>query len=159
VSTLPEQVYRQFNQLLKRDMDAIGVRVVFKIATWPENLKAARAGKLQIWSLSSLGSGGDGQGMITRYYGPQAGNQNFPRFKHPRMDEIHDRMTVLPDGPERQALFVEASKIAIAYMPYKFQVHRLVADMIHANVIGYRRPAYWNGWWQYVDVSPGPSPA
>jgi len=159
VSSLPEQVYRQFNQLLKRDMDAIGLRVEFKIASWPENLKAARAGKLQIWSLSSLGSGGDGQGMITRYYGPQAGNQNLPRFKHPRMDEIHERMTVLPDGPERQALFVEASKIAIAFMPYKFQVHRLVADMMHANVIGYRRPAYWNGWWQYVDVTPGPSPA
>ncbi|MFO1267455.1 MAG: ABC transporter substrate-binding protein [Rubrivivax sp.] len=157
VSTLPEQVYRQFNQLLKRDMDAIGVRVVFKIATWPENLKAGRAGKLQIWSLSSLGSGGDGQGMITRYYGPQAGNQNFPRFKHPRMDAIHERMTVLPDGPERQALFVEACKIAIAYMPYKFQVHRLVADLMHANVVGYRRPAYWNGVWQYVDVTPGPS--
>jgi len=159
VSTLPEQVYRQFNQLLKRDMDAIGVRVNFKIASWPENLKAARAGKLQIWSLSSLGSGGDGQGMITRYYGPQAGNQNFPRFKHPRMDEIHDRMTVLPDGPERLALFAEAQKLAVAYMPYKFQVHRLVVDMMHANVVGYRRPAYWNGWWQYVDVTPGPSPA
>ncbi|MBL8288543.1 MAG: bicyclomycin resistance protein [Rubrivivax sp.] len=159
ISTLPEQVYRQFNQLLKRDMDAIGVRVVFKIATWPENLKAGRAGKLQIWSLSSLGSGGDGQGMITRYYGPQAGNQNFPRFRHPRMDAIHERMTVLPDGPERQALFAEACKIAIAYMPYKFQVHRLVADLMHASVVGYRRPAYWNGWWQYVDVTPGPSPA
>ena len=112
IATLTEQIYRQFNEMLKRDMDAIGVRITFKVAKWAEQLKAGRAGKLQIWSLSSLGSGGDGQGMITRYYGPQAGNQNFPRFKHPRMDAIHDRMTVLPDGPEREALFAEASKIA-----------------------------------------------
>jgi ABC-type transport system substrate-binding protein len=155
----PEQIYRQLNELLKRDMDAIGVRVNFRVAKWPENLKAARAGKLQIWSLSSLGSGGDGQGMITRYHGPQAGNQNFPRFKHPRMDEIHERLTVLPDGPEREALFSEAVKIAVAYMPYKFQTHRLVADMMHPQVVGFRRPAYWNGWWQYIDVTPGPSGA
>ena len=159
VATQPEQINRQLNELLRRDMDAVGIRVVFKTAKWPENLKASRAGKLQIWSLSSLGSGGDGQGMITRYYGPQAGNQNLSRFKHPRMDAIHERMTVLPDGPEREALFVEARKIAIAYMPYKLQVHRLVADMMHAQVFGYRRPAYWNGWWQYVDVLPGPSAA
>ncbi len=159
VSTQPEQINRQLNELLKRDMDAVGLRVIFKTAKWPENLKAGRAGKLQIWSLSSLGSGGDGQGMITRYFGPQAGNQNFPRFKHPEMDAIHEKMTVLPDGPERLALFAQARKIAIAYMPYKLQVHRLVADMMHANVTGYRRPAYWNGWWQYVDVAPGPSPA
>ena len=158
VATLPDQLSRQFNELLKRNMSAIGLRVAFRIAPWPETLKAGRAGKLQIWSLSSLGSGGDGQGMITRYYGPQAGNQNFPRFKHPRMDAIHDRLTVLPDGPERQALFAEARKIAIAYMPYKFQVHRLVADLMHPGVVGYRRPAYWNGWWQYVDVAPGPNP-
>jgi ABC-type transport system substrate-binding protein len=159
VSTQPEQINRQLNELLRRDTDAIGIRVVFKTAKWPENLKASRAGKLQIWSLSSLGSGGDGQGMITRYFGPQAGNQNLPRFKHPAMDAIHEKMTVLPDGPERLALFAQARKIAIAYMPYKLQVHRLVADMMHANVFGYRRPAYWNGWWQYVDVTPGPSPA
>lgn len=159
VSTQPEQINRQLNELLKRDMDAIGIRVIFKTAKWPENLKASRAGKLQVWSLSSLGSGGDGQGMITRYYGPQAGNQNLPRFKHPAMDIIHDKMTVLPDGPERLALFAEARKIAIAYMPYKLQVHRLVADMMHPNVFGYRRPAYWNGWWQFVDMLPGPSPA
>ncbi len=158
-STQPDQLSRQFNELLKRDMTAIGIRVDFRIAKWPENLKAGRAGKLQFWSLSSLGSGGDGQGMITRYHGPQAGNQNFPRFKHPDMDAIHDKLTVLPDGPERSALFARARKIAIAYMPYKFQVHRLVADMMLPSVFGYRRPAYWNGWWQYVDVVPGPSPA
>jgi ABC-type transport system substrate-binding protein len=159
VATQPEQTSRQLNELFKRDMDAIGLRVVFKTAKWPENLKASRAGKLQIWSLSSLGSGGDGQGMITRYYGPQGGNQNLPRFKLPAMDVIHDKMTVLPDGPERLALFAEARKLAIAYMPYKLQVHRLVADMMHPAVVGYRRPAYWNGWWQFVDMAPGPSPA
>jgi ABC-type transport system substrate-binding protein len=159
VATQPEQTMRQLNELFKRDMDAIGVRVVFKTAKWPENLKAARAGKLQMWSLSSLASGGDSQGMITRYYGPQGGNQNFPRFKLPELDAIHERLTVLPDGPERRALFDRAQKIAVAYMPYKLGVHRLVADLAHPHVVGYRRPLYWNGWWQWVDIARAPSPA
>lgn len=94
--------------------------------------------------------------MITRYFGPQAGNQNIARFKHPAMDAIHEKMTVLPDGPERLALFQQAKKLAVAYMPYKLHSHRLVADLMHPEVHGIRRPLFWNEWWHFVDVEPVP---
>jgi ABC-type transport system substrate-binding protein len=155
VASQPEQNDRQLKELQKRDMDAIGIRIVFKIQKWPENLKASRAGKLQMWSLAYLASGGDGQSALQRYYGPQAGNQNLARFKHPPFDALFDRITVMPDSPERLALLAEARKITIAFMPYKLGVHRLVTDMMHPQVVGYRRPAYWNGWWHFVDVAPG----
>jgi ABC-type transport system substrate-binding protein len=158
-ATQPDQQSRQLNELRKKDMDAIGIRVEFKTAKWPENLKAGRSGKLQIWALASSASGGDGQGMITRYFGPQAGNQNIARFRLPALDTIHERMTVLPDGPERLQLFEQAKKIAVAYMPYKLHTHRLVADMMHPGLTGWRRPLFWNEWWHFVDVEPGPSPA
>jgi ABC-type transport system substrate-binding protein len=109
-----------------------------------------------MWALASGASGGDGQGMITRYYGPQSGNQNISRFKFKPLDDLHDRMTVLPDGPERLKLFDEAKRIAVAYMPYKLHVHRIVADLMHAGVVGYRRPVFWNEWWHMVDVGPSP---
>ena len=156
ISTQPDGQSRQQNELWKKNMDALRLRMVFKTAKWPENLKAGRAGKLQIWALASGASGGDGQGMITRYFGPQAGNQNIARFKHPAMDAIHEKMTVLPDGPERLALFQQAKKLAVAYMPYKLHSHRLVADLMHPEVHGIRRPLFWNEWWHFVDVEPVP---
>ena len=112
-ATQPDQNSRQLIELWQKNMDAIGVKMVFKPAKWPENLKAARAGKLQMWGVGSGASGGDGQGMLTRYYGPQAGNQNLARFRLKAFDEIYDRMTVLPDGPERLALFERAKKLAV----------------------------------------------
>ncbi len=156
IATQPDQQSRRMNELWKKNMDAIGIRIEFKPAKWPENLKAGRAGKLQMWALASSASGGDGQGMITRYYGPQSGNQNIARFKFKPLDDLHDRMTVLPDGPERLKLFEEAKRIAVAYMPYKLHVHRIVADLTHAGVVGYRRPLFWNEWWHMVDVGPAP---
>ncbi len=156
IATQPDQQSRQLNELWKKNMDALGLRVVFKTAKWPENLKAGRGGKLMMWALASGASGGDGQGMITRYFGPQSGNQNIARFKLPALDAIHDKMTVLPDGPERLALFEQAKKLAVAYMPYKLHVHRLVADMMHPDLQGYRRPLFWNEWWHFVDVGPAP---
>ena len=159
IATQPDQQSRQLNELRKKDLDAVGIRAEFKTAKWPENLKAGRSGKLQIWALASGASGGDGQGMITRYFGPQAGNQNIARFRLPALDAIHERMTVLPDGRERLQLFEQAKKIAVAYMPYKLHTHRLVADMMKPGLAGWRRPLFWNEWWHFVDAEPGPGPA
>jgi ABC-type transport system substrate-binding protein len=154
MATQATQIDRQHNELWKKDLDRIGLKVVFKQQKWPENLKAARAGKLQMWGVASAASGGDGQGMLTRYFGPQAGNQNLARFKHARFDEIHEQMSSLADGPERLKLFAEAKKIAIAFAPYKLHCHRFVADMMWPGMEGYRRPVYWNEWWMHVDVDP-----
>ena len=157
-ATQPDQNSRQLTELWKKNMDAIGIRMVFKPAKWPENLKAARSGKLMMWGVGSSASGGDGQGMLTRYYGPQAGNQNLSRFRLKAFDDIHDRLTVLPDGPERLALFDQAKRLAVAYAPYKLHCHRYVADMMHPKVVGYRRPLFWNEWWHMVDADPAARP-
>jgi hypothetical protein len=61
-------------------------------------------------------------------------------------------MMVLPDGPARDALFLKAKKLAIAYMPLKDEVHRISTDLTHPWLIGYRRPLFWNDWWEYVDL-------
>jgi ABC-type transport system substrate-binding protein len=153
-ATQPDQATRALNELWQKALAGIGIRIRFKAAKWPENLKAARAGQLQMWGVASSATSSDGQAMLTRYYGPQAGQQNLPRFALPAFDALHDRLSVLPDGPEREALFLQAKRLALAYAPYKLHVHRIVADLMHPWVIGYRRPVFWNEWWHHVDIEP-----
>ncbi len=153
-ATQPDQQSRQLNELWQKNMNAVGLKIEFKPAKWPENLKAARAGKLQMWGVASSASGGDGQGILERYYGPSAGQGNLARFKLPAFDAVFDKLTELPDGPEREALFKQAKKLAVAYVPYKLHTHRFVADMTYSEVFGYRRPAYWNEWWHMIDIEP-----
>ncbi|MEP7281057.1 MAG: ABC transporter substrate-binding protein [Rubrivivax sp.] len=151
-ATQPEQIYRQYDELFRKNMEAIGIKVRFETGQWPEHLKKARAGKLQIWALGSSAAGTDGQSALYRLHGPQAGSQNLARFKLAEFDALYDRMSVLPDGPEREALFFESKKIATAYMPYKPTVHRISTDLWYPWLIGYRRPPFWNEWWHLVDV-------
>ena len=153
IATQPSQLDRQFNELWKKDMERIGLQVSFKTAKWPENLKAARAGKLQIWQLGSSAAGQDGQGSLARLYGPQSGSQNLAFFKHKEFDAIYERMQVIPDGPEREELFKKAKAISVAYMPYKTQVHRFNNDLVHGRIQGYRRPQFWQEWWHMVDAT------
>ncbi|HEX6018327.1 MAG TPA: ABC transporter substrate-binding protein [Burkholderiaceae bacterium] len=152
MASQPDDLSRKFDELWKKNLTAIGVRVVFKPAQWPENLKAARAGKIQFWQLGSSAAGPDGQGALARLYGPQSASQNLARFRNDEFDRIYERMLVIPDGPERDALFRKAKEIAVAYMPYKHTAHRMEADMLHGWVEGYRRPLFWQDWWHMVDV-------
>jgi ABC-type transport system substrate-binding protein len=151
-STQPEQINREFDTLWRKCLEAVGIRTTFQVQPFSENLKAGRAGKFQVWSLAGSAADPDGQGSLQRFDSTQAGGQNMARFRNARMDEVYKQLSMLPDGPEREALFKEAKMIGAVYMPYRALSHRISTDIWHPWVIGYRRPLFWNEWWHLVDI-------
>ena len=152
MSSEPDQIYRQYNENWQRSTAAIGIRMVFEIAQWPEHMKQARAGTLQMWFLGSTAADPDGQGAFLYMYGPAIGQNNLARFKLPAFDDIYRRMLDLPDGPERLALFRKASELVVAYMPYRIHVHRIYNDFSRPWITGYRQPFFRNASWHYIEV-------
>jgi len=150
---------RKINEIFQKNMTALGIRTTFSIAQWPENLKAARAGKLSMWTVGSYAAGPDGESSLARYDSNQIGGQNMARFKMPEFDTLYKRLQMLPDGPERDALFERAQKLAVAYMPYKVRLNRVSTDMAQPWLVGYRRPLFWQEWWHMVDIDNGKRPA
>jgi ABC-type transport system substrate-binding protein len=157
VASETDQLSRRYDELMQRDMEAIGLRVVFKPAQWPENAKAARAGKLMMWLLGYYAAAPDGLQALVRLYGPASGGLNASRFKLPAMDALYERLVALPDGPERMALFDDAKRLAVAYMPEKTMVHRITTDLTQPWLVGYRRPLFWSYWYHVVDIENAPS--
>jgi ABC-type transport system substrate-binding protein len=157
-TTQPEQRFRTFDELWKKSLDALGLRVKFMIGQWPENLKSARAGKLMVWQLGSSAAAPDGRGGLARLYGPESGSQNLGRFKLAAFDKLYDRLQELPDGPEREEVFFETKRLAAAYMPYKQRIHRIDIDLLHPWLIGFRRPLFWQEWWHMIDVDMAKKP-
>jgi len=152
IATQPDQQSRQLDELRKKDLNRVGIQVKFFSGKWPEQLKASRAGKLQMWALGSSAASPDGQDSLARLYGPQSGSQNLARFRDPAFDEVYRRMQVLPDGPERDALFLQAKRIQVALMPYKYTYHPFSNDLVQPWLLGFRRPLFWQEWWHRVDV-------
>ncbi len=157
-ATDPSQISRQFDELFQKDLQAIGLRVEFKVAQWQENAKASRAGKLMMWQLGTYVVAPDGTDSLLRLYGPAAGGFNQSRFKLPAMDALYERILLLPDGPERDALFDQAKRLAVAYMPEKTTVHRVFSYMNQPWVIGYRIKPFIPGWYQMIDIDTNIAP-
>ncbi|MEO7008191.1 MAG: ABC transporter substrate-binding protein, partial [Caldimonas sp.] len=154
-ASTPDARSREFDELWKKNLDAIGVRLRIRTAQWPEQLKAARAGQLMVWQLGYTAASPDVQDGLQLLYGPASGGQNLPRFKDARYDEIYRRMQALPDGPERLTLLHEALAIITAYAPQKYNVHRIVTYLMQPRLQGFRAPLYGNQFWQYVDIDEG----
>ena len=153
MSTTPEGIQRQIDELFNKDMKRIGLCIPFHTAKWPEQLKAARGGKLQMWSVAYASVAPDGVTAAQRMSSKHAGGNNISRFSLPEADRIVDQLQELPDGPERQALFARIQNIGNAYMPYKFKGHRFLLDIERSQMRGYRRPLFWVNWWEYVDIN------
>jgi ABC-type transport system substrate-binding protein len=154
MATQSSQIERQFDEAWQKSLAAVGIRIRFNTAQWPENMKAARAGRLQMWSLGSTASQPDGQNALEYMFSPSIGSANLAHFRLPAFDALYRRMLLMPDNPERAALFREASKLVVAYMPYKVHVHRIYNDLAQPWIAGYRQPLFRNEVWQYVDVDP-----
>jgi len=152
VATQPDQSSRAADELWKKDLNAVGLRVRFAAARWPEQLKAAYAGKLMIWSLGGTAASPDGQDSLAALYSQQIPGQNLARFRLAAMDTLYEQAQRLPDGPERDALFRQAKILSVAYMPYKMMLHRISNDLTQRRLVGYRRPLFWTDWWHMVDI-------
>jgi len=151
-ATSPDQQSRQLNEQWKKNMDAVNIKIEFKVAKWPENLKASRAGKLMMWGVGWSAGAPDGDTFLALGYGPNKGGANHARFNLPAFNTLYEQQRVLPDGPERMTLMQDAQRLMVAYMPYKVHVHRIFNDLAQPWVVGYSRNIFVREFWKYVDV-------
>ncbi|MEX8495868.1 ABC transporter substrate-binding protein [Sphaerotilus sp.] len=158
ILTQADQTSRQLDEIYKKNMDTLGLKVELKVGQWSENLKSTRAGKFMVWRVGSSAGSPDGQGALECGYSASVGKGNMARFQLPAFDQVYDRITALPDGPERLAAFREANRLLLAYAPYRFHVHRLITDLTQPQVIGYRRAPFWLTWWPYIDIEAQKAP-
>ena len=150
--TLSTEDYRERDEIMKRNFDAIGVRINYRVGKWPEQLRASRANKLMMWGYGLSASAPNSAGVLTVGYSKQAGQQNHSRFSNARFDELYDKQNFMPDGPERDAVIRDAVRILVAYMPIKVRVHRIGTDLMQPWLQGYKRHPFAREFWSYVDI-------
>ena len=151
----PESDMQPLVELWKQNMDAIGIHMGFRREKWPDLLKASKAGKLQMWGLGWIAPVPDADSFFSTLYGPNSGQSNHARFHQPDFDKLYEKAQLLPDGPERNALYREMNRIFLVYSPWRLGVHRFYNDLAHPWVIGYRRHPVMRGFWKYIDIDEG----
>jgi ABC-type transport system substrate-binding protein len=145
---------QQFDELWKRGLDDIGIRVEMVKAKWPDILKSARLGKVQFWQLGYTASSPDADTWLTVLWGKNP--ENLARFRLPAFDRLYEQARRMPDSPERTKLYQEMTRLVVAYVPWRVNTHRIRTDLWYPQVVGYRRhPILTHNFWKYIDIQNG----
>ncbi len=146
---------RQMDELWQKSLGAVGIRVEFVKRKFPEMLKMARAGQVQVWGLAETSATTEGYGFLALLYGGHAGLSNLSRFNLPEYNRLYEQSRRLPDGPERTKLFREMSALVIAYSPWMLDVYRYENVVVYPWVEGYKYNFINPHPWQYYDIDLG----
>ena len=151
-ATSPSALERQYDELWKRNMTAVGIRIDFVTQKWPDLLKMARNGQLQMWQLGNRSTSTEGYGFLGLLYGGNAGLANLSRFKQADYDRLYEASKQLPESPERAKLMRQMSEIVAAYAPWKLNAYRYENVMAYPWVEGYKLNVFNLHPWQFLDI-------
>jgi oligopeptide transport system substrate-binding protein len=152
--SMPTSASRQTDELWKKNMDAIGIRIEFKKDKLPELRKMARLGKIPTRGDGWNADYPDAENFMQLLYGPNAGQENQAQFDLPEFNRLYDEARKLPDSPERTKLFNRMTELVIAYAPWRLTVHILEDHLLHASIRNYKPHPIRSQVWQYVDIRP-----
>ena len=154
-ASTPEAVDRTANELWKKSMDAIGIRMTFFTQKWPELNKMSEAGQLQMWGLSWIASVPEPDGFATPLYSKTIGTQNDARFRLPAFDQAFEASQLLPDGAERTRLYRKMTELVQNYTPWILVMNTYGNVLAQPWLEGYKQSPFQVHEWKYYDVVRG----
>jgi ABC-type transport system substrate-binding protein len=152
LASRPDQESRQYDELWRRSMEAVGLRIRFKKGRFAEFIKESNAGTLQMWNLSWSAGAPDADFWMGLFYGPNAAKSNDSRMRLPAYDRLYERSRTLPDSPERTRLYQEMTRLLLVYAPWVFHVHHISTHLVHPWVKGYKKHPFKSVNWRYLDI-------
>jgi ABC-type transport system substrate-binding protein len=152
IGTTPED--RERDNLVRKNLQAIGVRLEFVNRKWADLLKMAREGQLQMWMVGNFATSADA--IMLTLYGPNAGNNNLARFRNAEFDALYRQSKRTRDDAERARIYERMARIVGAYNPWGLRVYAIRTALVRPWVHGYLRNPHLLQAWRYVDVDPGP---
>jgi ABC-type transport system substrate-binding protein len=146
---------REFDELWQRSMKAIGIRLDFLKQKFPDLIQMGKHGKLQMWRVGWITQYGEGDAFAQLLYSKNIEQTNYARFALPEYDELYRTSRRLPDGPERNKVYRRMSEIVAAYNPWWLGVYTVENTLVQPWLLGYKKNAYWEHPWKYLDVDTG----
>jgi len=154
-SSAPSERDRQFDELMKRSLDSIGIRVEIHKDRWPELIKLQKLCRLMMHGSAWIADYPDGDNFMQLLYGPNTGQSNNGCYQSPEFDKLYEKSRRLPDGPERNKLYREMARVMEGQTAWILNDSRYRNTLQQPRVIGFRKHPVLHAEWLYIDLDTG----
>jgi len=150
IITRPGALWREWETVWRKSLDAVGLRVQFREMPAQDQFKEMQLGHYQM-SISGWGGEPHGYLSLARLESTQTPLVNSMRFALPKYDELYAQMLQERDVQKQRALSREMSQLAQIYVPLVPHVVDLDNDFVQPWLRGFNAvdiPSYW----KYLDI-------
>jgi ABC-type transport system substrate-binding protein len=151
-SSTPTERDRQFDELFKRSLDSIGVRMEIHKDRFPELNKLENQCRLMMRSASWIADYPDGDNFMQLLYGPNTAQSNNACYQSAEFDRRYEKARRLPDGPERDRLYHEMTRLMEVHTAWIMGDSRYRNALLQPRVIGFRKHPVLATEWLYIDL-------
>jgi ABC-type transport system substrate-binding protein len=149
----PQADYVLLDTIWKKNMDDLGIKIHFLKQKWPDLLKLAKAGTLQVGAFYAWGADyPDGDNFLQLLYGPNKGQSNYANFNLPEFNKLYEQAATMPDSPERTQLYNQMTRLFFSYAPWRLGVHRVWTNLAQPWLKNYKKHPILHQGWLYLDV-------
>jgi oligopeptide transport system substrate-binding protein len=150
----PILLARQVDELWKRSMDAIGIKMTFDQQKTVDRRKAAREGKARFVNEAWNADYPDAENFFQLLYGGNgnAGGENYARFSLKEFDTRYEKMRLLPNGPERNRIINEMEDLVKYYAPWINTWHDVQYYVMQPWFVGFKKHPIAHDPWEYADI-------
>lgn len=153
MASVPTQQERQRNQLWRRAMKDVGIRMTFnKVEKLSELRKQAQLGKLQMFNYGWIADYPDGESFLQLLWTKSIGGANYAMFSLQEYDGLYERAKAMPDSAERTKLYRQMVHYIWVYNPWRVNTLQRYSVLTHSWVLGYKKHPFGYEPWRYVDI-------
>ena len=144
---------REYSELWKRSMDAIGIRMLFEPGKFADTLKAAKACHVMMWQASWTADYPDGDNFMQLLYGPNTGESNNGCYESKAYDALYEKsLTLPPTSVERNRLFIDMTRQIEVDGAWNLHSSPIRNQLIRPWVKGYKKHPILQAEFVYMDV-------
>ncbi len=152
VALPPTAEYRPHDELWKKCMNAIGIRIHLKKEKLEDLRKMVRMGQFQINPYGWVADYPDGENFLQLLSTPSINQANYARFSLPEYDRLYEQIQSMPDSPERQKIYLRMVKIILVYAPWKIQAFQQRTMLVQPWISGFKKHPFMHTPWFYIDM-------
>ena len=148
----PDSLGRQQDEMWKKALDSIAIRMEIQKDKFPELLKLEKQCKLQMRTASWIADYPDADNFMQLLYGKNVHQSNNACAVIPEFDRLYEQSVRMQDGPERDKLYRQMTRIMEVYAPWRLDISRYRNMLVQPRILGYKKHPVLHSEWQYIDI-------
>ncbi|HTS21025.1 MAG TPA: ABC transporter substrate-binding protein [Casimicrobiaceae bacterium] len=138
----------------QKSLERIGVRIRSEVLTGAETAKRSTTCTTMLFSWNWFADYPDGENFMQLLYGPNSHESNPGCYGSEAYDKLYRQAEALPDGPERNRLFLAMTRQSEADTAWVLGVYQRRIVVLQPWVLGHKTHPFLYSVLPYVDVNP-----